>query len=166
MGDVPSRGDWVVGGSGCNSGGTPVSANTWGGFPAPVANTTFTWQSVTIQPLGLGVNAPPTVGEVLVDLIQGNICFLSAGAPSVVQVGVGIYVSKFTQLSSVWQLRDPLNPTDANSDDYLYLRSMVVLYQVTRLRPVLLLGSSLWVSPGQLSLAVVRRLTSPYLQPP
>jgi len=125
-GDVRRRRTWNIGGTAVTTAGNPAAQNSWGGEIALATGATYAFQAVTLQPAPNAESAPPLVGEVVAEQIQGSIFFSSPNIAGRYYLGIGIFISKFNSISGVWEFRDPSTPTDAAEDDWLFLRMLVI----------------------------------------
>jgi hypothetical protein len=73
------------------------------------------------------VASPPSIGEVIVNMVVGSIFFSSPSTAGVYVVGIGIYVSQYNTTATKWSVRTPTLSTDAARDDYLYLRCIEIV---------------------------------------
>lgn len=118
-------GDWIVPSTSFPSSGSTgaaLGANAWG---------TATGYSAGVSGIALVLSPSQTVGantlvvprEFQIDEVMGSVWVNNGQAASTV-IGVGIYVSEFSETGGVWQMLDPLNPIDAQRDDWLFLRNL------------------------------------------
>jgi len=124
----PQISDWQIGGIAVSSGGTPStgsnSATSWnlGAGTAAATGTPQGFLGAQIIP------APGTVttgvGRLRIDKIKGMVAL---GAPSTAgdhSFAVGIFVSELNTAQSAWDMRNPLNPSDAARDDWFFLQGV------------------------------------------
>jgi len=132
-GDIMARRDLIVGGGFVNNSGVQVASSTWAGSPVGLTPAgQIAWQAVVLPQAVTAINAPPSVGECVVQDIEGSMFLSNPTAPGIYYVGVGIYISKFDSRTGTWNLRSIVNTTtDAARDDWLMLRALVMTLPLT-----------------------------------
>jgi hypothetical protein len=122
-----SRRDLIVGGGYVNNSGAQVAASSWNGNAITLAtNTQAAYQAVVIPQAVTAANAPPSIGECMIQDVEGSL-YLTAPTPAgVYYIGFGIYISKFDSRTGTWGIRYPSTVgSDAARDDWLALRVIV-----------------------------------------
>jgi hypothetical protein len=121
-------GDWIVTGQGVLATGAPQALSGWA--PLGFTLTDLIPQSLLLValPTAAAATGQPTIGHVEIAAVHGKISF---GLQSTVHgkaVAVAMYIAELNSSATAWSVRDPLTPSDANRDDYLYLdtRYMIV----------------------------------------
>jgi hypothetical protein len=126
----PNVTDWKVGGSATDNtgavigGASPTGPTTWSSGTNDyvlTANNQISYQAVVL--VAAPNTSTPLIGRMKLDEVSGMICVSSPIAAGRQTVAVGIYVSEFNSNTNKWDVRDPLNPSDASRDDYFYLEA-------------------------------------------
>jgi len=129
VGDVRRRSDWVVGGTFINAAGVAVSGPTYGALSSYSIGPSFAYahQVVGLTPVAGALNAPPSIGQVAVEEIQGSFFLSNPTIAGVYIIGVGIYISKYNTITGTWDMRFPSGTAaEGQRDDWLYLKPLVV----------------------------------------
>jgi hypothetical protein len=119
--------DWIVSTATVDSAGAPVAASaavaTFGGSLLIPAASFGTWQAAVVNPTPM--SSTPSVGRLRIDELAGHIYFNSnAAAQGSFAIAVAAYVSDLNNTTTLWNVRNPMNPTDASRDDYLFLEGL------------------------------------------
>jgi hypothetical protein len=125
-----TTGDWVTSSVSTDNTGTAATVSSWGGAITSIA----AGSGLSLQLMSFpttNVASPPSIGEVIVNMIVGSIFFSSPSAAGVYVVGIGIYVSQYNTTATKWAVRTPTLSTDAARDDYLFLRCIEIVLTVS-----------------------------------
>ncbi len=118
--------DWITSSASVDNNGSPLAAGrlvSWGPTPAPgplAAGANYNYQAIVIQPTPMA--STPTVGRMRVDEIRGSLFITNGDAVSApFDFAVGIYVSDLNNTTTLWNVRNVADVTEASRDDYLFL---------------------------------------------
>jgi hypothetical protein len=128
----PNVTNWTVGGSSVDQTGGVITGPpgpypSWqtSGTTVPVATngSPISYQAVVI--VAAPNTSTPLIGRMKIDEIKGTVTVLSPANAGRVSVGVAIYVSEFNSNTGKWDVRDPLNTSDAARDDYFFFEAQM-----------------------------------------
>jgi hypothetical protein len=130
--DLMSRRDLIVGGGYVNNSGAQVATSSWNGNAITLAtNTQAAYQAVVIPQAVTAANAPPSIGECMIQDVEGSLYLTNPTVTGVYYIGFGIYISKFDSRTGTWGIRYPSTVgSDAARDDWLALRVIVATLPV------------------------------------
>jgi hypothetical protein len=125
--DLMSRRDLIVGGGYVNNAGAQVANSTWDSNGVVLApGSQMAYQAVVLPQAVTAANAPPSIGECMVQDVEGSLFLTAPTVIGVYFIGFGIYISKFDTRTGTWGIRNPSNSgSDAARDDWLALRAIV-----------------------------------------
>jgi hypothetical protein len=125
--DLMSRRDLIVGGGYVNNSGSQLSNPSWNSGAITLApGVQAAFQAVVIPQAVTAANAPPSIGECVIQDVEGSLYITNPTSTGVYFIGFGIYISKFDTRTGTWGIRYPSSTgSDAARDDWLALRVIV-----------------------------------------